>query len=196
MLFPWKELEADVHILTTQDQNPIVGDSSTNYDDFRLPSVSSPRSSSLPKKYPSSVGSSFPSSWWSEVPTLYKSDHAKISIEDLSIKEYDGKAICEKDLDTKRPENNHSTGKEHESPYRVSSNSVKYRPTSKDKVSNETRHKHWTQEEDGILRSAIFKHGSTDWSDISSMYFLSTRSATQCKNRWKNVSTYKLHDDQ
>ena len=53
-----------------------------------------------------------------------------------------------------------------------------------------TRHKHWTKEEDETLRNAMAQEGKGKiyWNQISRYYFRTTRSAAQCKNRWKNVS--------
>eukprot|EP00536_Pseudo-nitzschia_multiseries_P000743 jgi/Psemu1/179414/e_gw1.9.178.1 len=51
-----------------------------------------------------------------------------------------------------------------------------------------TRHKHWTGEEDEILRDAITKEGKVriQWEKISKKYFRKIRSAAQCKVRWNN----------
>ena len=60
------------------------------------------------------------------------------------------------------------------------------------RASKETKHKHWSEEEDEMLRLAIAneKANSIDWIRLARKYFNNTRSATQCKNRWKNVSTF------
>ena len=64
----------------------------------------------------------------------------------------------------------------------------------KTKACSMTRYKHWTEMEDEILRRAMaaMAHevgGTSNWSKISGKYFHSTRSETQCKNRWNNVSS-------
>lgn len=53
-----------------------------------------------------------------------------------------------------------------------------------------TKHKHWTPEEDKILKLATETEllQPIDWVQIARDYFNNSRSATQCKNRWKNVS--------
>ena len=58
-------------------------------------------------------------------------------------------------------------------------------------ASKETKHKHWTDDEDEILRLAMEteRMTSTNWVKLARNYFNNVRSATQCKNRWKNVST-------
>ncbi len=54
-----------------------------------------------------------------------------------------------------------------------------------------TWHKKWTKREDAILRRAMAnENDGDDWVRISSIYFDSTRSATQCRNRWTNVSVF------
>lgn len=68
----------------------------------------------------------------------------------------------------------------------------KTRKTSKVDVraSPATKHKHWSKEEDETLKFATESEPSKslDWIQIARNYFNNTRSATQCKNRWKNVS--------
>lgn len=55
------------------------------------------------------------------------------------------------------------------------------------KNQSSTRHKNWTKREDTILRRAMAnENDANDWVRISSVYFDSTRSATQCKTRWTN----------
>jgi hypothetical protein len=58
----------------------------------------------------------------------------------------------------------------------------------------ETKHKHWSKEEDKTLKLAmeIEETQPVDWIKIALDYFNNLRSATQCKNRWKNVSTAYL----
>jgi hypothetical protein len=51
-----------------------------------------------------------------------------------------------------------------------------------------SRHKHWTEEEDAILRHAVAQNGTRDWKELSKKYFQNSRSASQCKTRWKSVS--------
>jgi hypothetical protein len=50
-----------------------------------------------------------------------------------------------------------------------------------------TWHKHWTDEEDEILRYAIAEKKIQKWKLIAKKYFKNTRSAEQCKHRWNNV---------
>ena len=58
------------------------------------------------------------------------------------------------------------------------------------RASLETKHKHWSGEEDKTLKLAVETEQlePIDWIKIARNYFNNTRSATQCKNRWKNVS--------
>lgn len=59
------------------------------------------------------------------------------------------------------------------------------------RASLETKHKHWSPEEDGILKLAVETTelmNPIDWIQIAQDWFNNLRSATQCKNRWKNVS--------
>jgi hypothetical protein len=53
-----------------------------------------------------------------------------------------------------------------------------------------TRHKHWTIEEDEILRVALADLGNetVNWNKIARTHFQGVRSSAQCKSRWKNVS--------
>ena len=66
-------------------------------------------------------------------------------------------------------------------------------PKNRNKVdiraSFETKHKHWSKEEDKILVVAAEMEPirPIEWIQIARDYFNNTRSATQCKNRWKNV---------
>ena len=64
---------------------------------------------------------------------------------------------------------------------------------SSNRANKDTKHKHWSEEEDETLKLAveIEQFGPTSWIKIARNYFSNTRSATQCKNRWKNVS--KVH---
>lgn len=57
-------------------------------------------------------------------------------------------------------------------------------------ASVETKHKHWSEEEDETLKLAVETEQirPIDWIKIARNYFNNMRSATQCKNRWKNVS--------
>jgi hypothetical protein len=59
------------------------------------------------------------------------------------------------------------------------------------RASIETKHKHWSEEEDKTLNIAVEVEQlkPIDWIKIARNYFNNTRSATQCKNRWKNVSS-------
>ena len=50
-----------------------------------------------------------------------------------------------------------------------------------------TWHKHWTDEEDEILRYAVAEEKNHKWKSIAKKYFNNTRSAEQCKSRWNNV---------
>jgi hypothetical protein len=50
-----------------------------------------------------------------------------------------------------------------------------------------TWHKHWTDEENEILRYAIAEKKTQKWKLIAKKYFKNTRSAEQCKHRWNNV---------
>ena len=59
-------------------------------------------------------------------------------------------------------------------------------------ASKGTKHKHWSEDEDKKLKQGMEAEPDvkpTNWIDIAQKYFSNTRSATQCKNRWKNVST-------
>jgi hypothetical protein len=58
------------------------------------------------------------------------------------------------------------------------------------RASLETKHKHWSGEEDKTLKLAVETEQlePIDWIKIARNYFNNARSATQCKNRWKNVS--------
>ena len=56
----------------------------------------------------------------------------------------------------------------------------------------QTRHKHWTKDEDEILRSATLASGTTNWGCISRTYFNCSRSATQCRHRWQKVSSERM----
>ena len=58
------------------------------------------------------------------------------------------------------------------------------------RASPATKHKHWSKEEDETLKFATESEPlkSLDWIHIARTYFNNRRSATQCKNRWKNVS--------
>jgi len=58
------------------------------------------------------------------------------------------------------------------------------------RASKGTKHKHWTKEEDKQLKIALEleQNKHVDWMKIAKDYFNNSRSATQCKNRWKNVS--------
>ena len=62
------------------------------------------------------------------------------------------------------------------------------------RASPATKHKHWSKEEDETLRFATESEptGPLDWIQIAQDYFNNTRSATQCKNRWKNVSEARI----
>jgi hypothetical protein len=70
-----------------------------------------------------------------------------------------------------------------------------------------TKHKHWTEEEDAQLKLAVANEtpegGKHDWRAIARLYFGNTRSATQCKVRWKNHlkpgilrGNWQEHEDQ
>uniref|UniRef100_A0A6U9WVN9 Uncharacterized protein n=1 Tax=Pseudo-nitzschia australis TaxID=44445 RepID=A0A6U9WVN9_9STRA len=56
-------------------------------------------------------------------------------------------------------------------------------------ASKGTKHKHWSEDEDEKLKQGMEAEPDvkpTNWVDIAQNYFSNTRSATQCKNRWKN----------
>lgn len=63
-----------------------------------------------------------------------------------------------------------------------------------DRHSNESRsHKHWNQEEDEILKSAItsemfnLPRNTVNWEQISNICFQYSRSSKQCRQRWNQV---------
>ena len=58
------------------------------------------------------------------------------------------------------------------------------------RANKETKHKHWSEGEDETLKLAVepVQNGPIDWIKIARNFFNNTRSATQCKNRWRNVS--------
>ena len=65
------------------------------------------------------------------------------------------------------------------------------------RASLETKHKHWSPEEDDILKLAVETTelmNPIDWIQIAQDWFNNSRSATQCKNRWKNVSNINTSD--
>jgi hypothetical protein len=201
MMFPWKELEKDLQILMNQKPHPIVTGSSTNFDHLGLTSVpSAPSSSELSKKYvlshhSSPVDSTTPSFPWLETHTVVDPNSTKLSIEGFSIREGSSKAICEKYLEARGPGYYQMIDKNDGIAGLFSSPSVAppHKYCRKSKACLMTRHKHWTEEEDEILRCAMAAmarevDGTSNWSKISGKYFHSTRSETQCKNRWKNVS--------
>jgi Myb-like DNA-binding domain len=52
--------------------------------------------------------------------------------------------------------------------------------------SGSTRHKHWTAEEDEVLKVAVEEEGRI-WNVVSKNYFQGHRNAAQCKVRWMLV---------
>jgi hypothetical protein len=56
---------------------------------------------------------------------------------------------------------------------------------------NSTRHKHWSEEEDELLKYAVTSEsvpgGKHKWGWISRKYFKGNRNSTQCKVRWHHV---------
>jgi hypothetical protein len=80
-----------------------------------------------------------------------------------------------------------------ENPFSLQSFTKKAKPQKKIILASKiTKHKHWSEEEDETLRQAmdLEQHvETTNWTRIARYYFSNTRSASQCKNRWKNVSS-------
>lgn len=80
-----------------------------------------------------------------------------------------------------------------ENPFSLQSFTKKAKPQKKIILASKiTKHKHWSEEEDETLRQAmdLEQHAeTTNWTRIARYYFSNTRSASQCKNRWKNVSS-------
>lgn len=202
MVFPWIELEKDLQLLMNQKPAPFVSGQSTNFDHVGLTPVPSALSSAeLSKKHflshhSSPVDSTIPSFSWSETHTVAVPDTAKPSTEGFSIGEDSNKAIRVNYLEARSPGYYQMLDKNDGIAGMLSSPSVAsplkcYR---KPKACSMTRHKHWTEEEDEILRRAMAAMarkfgGTSNWSKISGKYFQSTRSETQCKNRWNNVSS-------
>jgi len=64
------------------------------------------------------------------------------------------------------------------------------------RANKDTKHKHWSDEEDETLNLAVETEQikPIDWMKIARTFFSNTRSATQCKNRWKNVSKKFVRD--
>ena len=48
----------------------------------------------------------------------------------------------------------------------------------------------WTIEEDELLKFAVSLEGLQNWKVIGDKYFMGTKKAVQCKNRWRKVSLF------
>ena len=201
MIFPWKELEKDFGIFTNHSPNQILDDFSKSSDRPALTSVPSPPSPAMSKKYVISNNlsadgdSTIPSFSWLDSQILNGPDIGseagldtdKLRIGSLSMSEDGGKEFSENHLDNAFIDKNNAINGRFSTRY-------KQCQQSKDIISS-TRHKHWSEEEDEMLRHAMASEKTPNWSDISLTYFHSTRSVSQCKNRWKNVSLYAGFND-
>lgn len=112
-------------------------------------------------------------------------------IEDLFIDNGHSHGMDQKDIyDSSR---SHSLPRKSSNLYGFPSTASSEKPGRQLKTTvSQTRHKHWTKDEDEILRSATLASGTTNWSYISKKYFDGSRSANQCRNRWKNVSFERI----
>ena len=169
---------------------------SVNGSSYNVPPASS--SSALSKKrslpnHSSPVDLNMLYFSWLNNQTVPEHDTLKHSIRNVAIQEDSDKKKSRKDLKGGESGTSNFMSKNNGKTGRNSSKLVaskrKRRHVSIAAVSA-TRHKHWTEEEDEILRSAIAEQVKDNvyWNEISRNYFRLTRSATQCKNRWKNVS--------
>ena len=196
MIFPWKELEKDLAILTNQNRDTAISCTSPNPNRLESASVfPTPTRSTL------SVDPTIRPFPWLETQTLAESSNAEFSTAGSSTRKDVGKNIQRTKLEDNIAGNmsfvdrNGRVGDRYlskpvEAPKRAD-------PKHKAAASRTTRHKHWSKEEDEILRSAMVAETTINpnWEEISSKYFNSNRSAMQCKNRWKNVSQNILHSN-
>ena len=201
MIFALDELEQDLDVLANQKPQPSIGGPSTYFDHFGLASSpSGPSSSAWLKTHmlsdPSGlIASTSPSVSWLKTHAPNDPVTVKFTNAGSSLGENSDNTTREGDsaVSASVTRTNRWIGKNDAIVARLSSQAVAARrkADSKAKASvSSTRHKHWTEEEDETLRSAMVQEGSGKiyWNEISRNHFHTTRSASQCKNRWKNVS--------
>ena len=181
-LFSWKELHDDLHIHDDRHDQQVPTGSSTKKSNVPFIDFLASLENCSPPPRPTPVVSRF------QKEVLNEMTKSNCFIDRVSISKGSGKATTENDSDGRCPgDTNYFIADENTSPLVASSKATKVFDNKTD-----TRHKTWTKTEDNKLRLAVAAQvDGIDWEQISFGHFESTRNASQCKNRWRNVSVFE-----